>query len=68
LKQGDYLVIFAKDNPSYVVWKGKVALKEYSPVVYHDGMFHTSNNQIGVDRKVWEQWFFDQLPAVLQRS
>lgn len=68
LVQGDYLTIFAKDDPSYVTWKGKIALKEYGPVAYHDGVFYAYYNQIGVDREVWKQWFIDQLPAVLQRS
>lgn len=50
---GDHLTIFDKDDPTKIVWKGKIQHRK------------GSQHQKGVDRKTWEGWFLRKHPAEL---
>lgn len=69
LQNGDRLTILDKDNPVRAVWEGVINLKEY-PVFKESTPegFWIHNEQIGVDRATWSQWFLKEYPAIVEIS
>ncbi len=65
LKSGDYLTVFDPKDTEVVIWEGIVSLELYALFTETVDDLWIHADQIGIDREVWAQWFFDQCPAKL---
>lgn len=67
LNTGDHLTIYDKEEKE-IVWQGKINLTQFT--IFEEDAFGLwiHNTQIGVDKETWAKWFFDELPAVLERK
>jgi len=65
LKDGDYLEIFSKTNPTEIVWSGTISLKKYPPREEAAFGFLIRADQNGIEREQWARWFFEEFPAKL---
>lgn len=65
LKNGDRLTIYAKDNPSEIVWSGTIRLRQYPRFTKHASGMWIHADQKGVDRETWARWFLEEYPAAL---
>lgn len=65
LNNGDELTVFAKDDPTRVVWSGTIDLHQHDLFTEDAGGLWIHADQIGMDRDTWSQMFFDELPAEL---
>jgi len=66
LKDGDRLTVYAKDDPSAVVWSGTIRLKQHRLFSKHANGMWIHADQKGVSRKQWAKWFFKGYPAELR--
>jgi len=57
LEDGDQLTVFAKENPSEIVWSGTIK--------FDIDINHVDSTQEGVNRKQWVEWFEKNYPAAL---
>lgn len=66
LKDGDYLMIFDKQDPRKLVWDDTIQLRHYDSFTEHtsNGMWIHSDQE-GVPREVWEKFFLEGYPAKL---
>ena len=65
LKDGDKLTIYSKDDPSAVVWSGKIRLRQYPLFTNSARGLWIHADQVGIPRKKWAEWFFKGYPAKL---
>ena len=65
LKDGDCLTIFAKDDSVRVVWEGTIKLHRFPPFAEHAFGLWIHDDQEGILREEWAQWFFKEYPAKL---
>jgi len=65
LKDGDFLTIYSKDNPTEIVWSGVISLRNYP--LFTEAVFGLwiHADQEGVDRETWARWFFEGYAAKL---
>ncbi len=65
LKAGDRLTIYAKDEPTRVVWTGVIEFVWHPP--FKQSVFNCwiHNDQVSIYRETWARWFFDEFPAEL---
>lgn len=65
LKDGDYLEIFSKTNPTEIIWSGDISLQWDPPFTQSVFGFWIHADQNGVEREQWGKWFMEQFPAKL---
>ena len=65
LSDGDYLRIFDMINADIIIWEGIISLHNFLPFREESGGYWIHNEQIGIDRSKWAQWFFNEYPAQL---
>lgn len=66
LDDGDRLTIYDKEKPEETVWEGTISLTPLT--VFQESVFGgiwIHNDQIGVARETWANWFLEQYPARL---
>lgn len=62
LHNGDRLTILDKKDPEKTLWQGVIDLE---PPTEEEELF-IHNNQSGVDKEKWREWFIEANPARLQ--
>jgi hypothetical protein len=65
LESGDELTIFDKDEPTKVVWTGKISLRQHPLFTEHANGMWIHADQKDIARERWAAWFFAQNPATL---
>lgn len=65
LENGDELTVFDKDEPTKVVWSGKIRLRQHPLFTEHANGMWIHADQKGIAREQWAAWFFAQNPATL---
>jgi len=63
LKNGDELTIYDPDDEE--VWSGVINLQQYPVFTEHVNNFWLHADQIGVERDVWAEYFFERYSAKL---
>lgn len=68
LSDGDYLIIYDKEDSDSVVWEGEISLVDHP--VFTESVFGLwiHSDQEGVDRERWARWFINRHPATLVKS
>jgi hypothetical protein len=65
LENGDELTIFSKENPSEVIWSGRIALQPFPAFSEEANGLWIHADQAGLERETWARWFLEQYPAEL---
>ncbi len=66
LKNGDHLAVYSKVIRKGIIWSGIVDIDLISTEV--QGLFiRVPFDQKGVERELWEEWFWERHPATLTR-
>jgi hypothetical protein len=60
LKDGDYLTIYDKNDPTKIVWQGTIKLKQYNCFTELTFGFWIHSDQVGVERETWARWFLGE--------
>ncbi|MDP3640512.1 MAG: hypothetical protein Q8R53_04930 [Nanoarchaeota archaeon] len=64
LQDGDHLTIYHPDNKKEA-WSGVINLKRYDLFTEHASGMWIHADQIGIERDVWAEYFFEKYPAKL---
>lgn len=64
LQNGDHLTIYHPES-NQEVWSGVINLKQYDLFTEHASGMWIHADQIGIEREVWAEYFFNEYPARL---
>jgi len=78
LDAGDYLTVFDKVDSTKIAWQGKLDLEyertvhvtepDFDDIIREYVMPFTYGIQKGVSIRTWQEWFYGNYPATLERK